>query len=175
MEFNVASLAAKLGNIRCLELALKYGHSGTDPECLMDAVEGGSLPCVIFLLKKCNATVTEHIVVAAAMAGKYECVEHIAPILQKSANKYGSNRPQALFGPPLFGDYARQYMPGVCDHMALLADQAALLTLVQGKCACYMDGKTLLAAVRGRSPKCVVYATPCPPPPPPNPPGPLFV
>jgi hypothetical protein len=168
MEVDAASIAAKFRNIRCLELALKYGHSGTDPDCLIAAAEGGSLPCVINLLQNCNATVTEHVVVASAMAGKFGCVEHIAPILENSANEFGSNRPEDKFGPPPFGEHARQWMPGVCDHMALQGNAAALLTLVQGKCGGHMDDKTLLAAVKGGSFKCVEYATtPTPPPPPP--------
>jgi hypothetical protein len=66
----------------------------------------------------------------------------------------------AQFGPPPFGVAARQWMPGVCDHVAKRGNLTALQTLVEADCLKHMDHHTLYAAARGGSKACEGYATP---------------
>ncbi len=81
-KVNVADLAVRAGNRSCLEVALKYGHRGCDPDTMMAAVTSGYTGCVTLLRERGNARVTAETLSVAATLGHVECVRYIAPILQ---------------------------------------------------------------------------------------------
>jgi hypothetical protein len=156
---NAAHLAAKAGQVGCLEVALAHGHWGRDPETLQAAVEGGHLDCVKLLCESCDPPVTEEVLAAAARHAQVACVAYLAPILQRIGDigdRAYAQRPPG-FGPRPYGFSARQWVGGVCDEMAYWGNLGALRTLVEGGCAEQMNGRTLTAAVQGGSRECVRY------------------
>jgi hypothetical protein len=76
MEVDAVHIAASVGNVPCLEVALEEGQRGDQPETLIAAVVAGHLPCVRILCSRGKAVVTEETLVAAAKHAQVVALSH---------------------------------------------------------------------------------------------------
>jgi hypothetical protein len=147
---NAAHIAASLGEPRCLELALAYGHWGRGPETVCAASARGNLRCVKLLCEQANAIVTKDAFAAAVKNGHVACTRYLAPLVRMLYRALLCSDSKGLV--PTF---SARCVNSVCREVIGQGDLTAVETLAHAGCGKYMKSNCLVTACWGGRPEIV--------------------